>query len=245
MKKAAVGFRVHSGWAAMVAVSVEKQQPLVLSRKRLQLVEIFSYTFRQPFHTAEKMPLADARCFVDEVRGVAEELAKRGIAAIQGDLEDRGYRLDRAGLLLASGRPLPEFEKILLSHALIHTADGELFRAALREGIASCGLRLTTIKDRELLADCAEEFSVKPPHLLRRVTELGRGLGAPWSQDEKYATLAAWLTLERPLEKARLRRAVEANDGPRGCAKSAGTKVLPGTIPIRYCPSISNGMTDP
>jgi hypothetical protein len=35
----------------------------------------------------------------------------------------------------------------------------------------------------------------KPNELKRRVTDLGRSLGAPWSQDEKFATLAAWLAL--------------------------------------------------
>ena len=38
-----------------------------------------------------------------------------------------------------------------------------------------------------------EAFSLKPPELLQRVTELGRSFGSPWSQDEKFGTLAAWL----------------------------------------------------
>jgi len=38
-------------------------------------------------------------------------------------------------------------------------------------------------------------FRTKPKELMRRVTELGRPLGSPWSQDEKFATLAAWLAL--------------------------------------------------
>src|SRR5215470_5143535 len=61
MKQAAVGFRTHSGWAAMVAVSLEKGEPVVLSRERVHLVEEFSYRFRQPYHTAEKMKLDEAR----------------------------------------------------------------------------------------------------------------------------------------------------------------------------------------
>jgi hypothetical protein len=60
MKKAVVGFRVHSGWTALVAVSLEKGVPTVLSRQRLQLVEAFSFKFRQPFHTAETMRFKDA-----------------------------------------------------------------------------------------------------------------------------------------------------------------------------------------
>jgi hypothetical protein len=35
MKKVAVGFRVHSGWSAVVVVSLEKGAPVVLRRMRL------------------------------------------------------------------------------------------------------------------------------------------------------------------------------------------------------------------
>ncbi len=66
MNRAAIGFRVHSGWAAMVAVSVEKGEPVILVRRKLLLVKTFSYTFRQPYHTAEKMPLNDAAAFHTE-----------------------------------------------------------------------------------------------------------------------------------------------------------------------------------
>ncbi len=55
MKQAAVGFRVHSGWAAVVAVCVEKGAPVVLAKQRVHLVETFTYEFRQPYHTAEKV----------------------------------------------------------------------------------------------------------------------------------------------------------------------------------------------
>jgi len=36
---------------------------------------------------------------------------------------------------------------------------------------------------------------------MRRATELGRSLGAPWSQDEKFATLAAWLASKAPVRQ--------------------------------------------
>jgi hypothetical protein len=35
----------------------------------------------------------------------------------------------------------------------------------------------------------------KRDKLLRRLTELGSTFGSPWTQDEKYAALAAWLVL--------------------------------------------------
>jgi hypothetical protein len=195
MKKAAVGFRVHSGWTALVAVSVEKDVPIVISRQRLRLVKTFSYRFRQPFHTAEKMPFADAGKFISKVQKDAEGIAHRALRVTQVDLKRQGYQLYCSALLLASGKPLPQLEKILQSHALIHTADGELFRQVLLRACNRCGVQIACTRERELLELCTQAFSVPAPELQRRVTELGRSFGSPWSQDEKFATLAAWLVL--------------------------------------------------
>jgi hypothetical protein len=206
MKKAAVGFRVHSGWSAIVAVFLEKSVPIVLRRQRAHLVKTFSYTFRQPYHTGEQLGFADAREFICGVRTEAEDLAYHALRAMQVDLEEQGYGLERCGLLLASGRPLPELQKVLQSHALIHTADGELFREALRSAAKRCGLQVMGTKERELLERCAEAFSLRPAEVLRRAKELGRGLGAPWSQDEKFATLAGWLALADSADRRRKAR---------------------------------------
>jgi hypothetical protein len=195
VKRAAVGFRVHSGWAALVAVTVEKGVPRVLARERLHLVETFSYRFRQPYHTAEKMPLSQAREFVGQVEAEAGRLAYRAIHGLQSDLQKQDIKLMRSGLLLASGKTLPVLEKILASHALIHTADGELFREALLRASARCGLETVRVKEKELLECARQTLRAQPAVLLRRVAELGKPFGSPWSQDEKFATLAAWLAL--------------------------------------------------
>jgi hypothetical protein len=86
-------------------------------------------------------------------------------------------------------------EKILASHALIHTADGEHFREAIVHASGRCGLAMHSVKERELLDRAGQAFRLTPKELLRHITELGRPLGAPWSQDEKLATLVAWLAL--------------------------------------------------
>lgn len=195
MKKAAVGFRVHSGWSALVAISLENDAPTVLSRERVLLVETFSYKFRQPYHTAEKMPLKEARAFVAGALSEARRLAAKALRSIQTDLEKRGYEMKRCALLLASGKTLPSLNRILESHALIHSADGELFREAVRRSSEHCGLEMICIKERELLDRGAQTLRANREKLLQRITELGRALGSPWTQDEKYAALAAWLAL--------------------------------------------------
>src|SRR5271169_1014949 len=158
MKQAAIGFRVHSGWSAVVTVCLEKGAPVVLQRKRPELVEKFTYTFRQPYHTAARMELAEARRFILQVRAKARERAFSAIHGLKAELEELGYQLNRGALLLASGRPLPELEKILASHALIHTADGELFRESLLHASERCGLAVMSIKERELLEQAASAF---------------------------------------------------------------------------------------
>jgi len=167
----------------------------VLARQRVHLVETFTYEFRQPYHTAEKMLGGQAREFILRMRLEARGLAYNAIRELESRTQEQGAKLTRCGLLLASGRPLPELDKILASHALIHTADGELFREALLHACARCDLRDFRIKEKELLERSGVAFLCKPSVLMRRVTELGRPLGSPWSQDEKFATLAAWMAL--------------------------------------------------
>jgi hypothetical protein len=195
MKSAALGFRAHSGWTALVALSVTKGAPCALVRQRIDLVETFTYRFRQPYHSAKNMPLDAARAFISGVQTQARSLAYRAIRELQESLQAQGHRLTRCGLVLASGRPLPNLPDILASHALIHAADGELFREALLHACARCGLLSKTAKERELLNEASRVLRFTPSALTRRIADLGRPLGAPWSQDEKLASLIAWLAL--------------------------------------------------
>ena len=42
--------------------------------------------------------------------------------------------------VLASGRTLPALEQILASHPMVHTAEGEFFRKAIREACREIGI---------------------------------------------------------------------------------------------------------
>jgi hypothetical protein len=185
----------------MVAVCVEKGVPRVLARERVHLVETFTYRFRQPYHTAEKLPLAEAREFVSKVEAEAGKLAYRALHGLQSELQKQGITLARCGLLLASGKTLPSFENILASHALIHTADGELFRGALSSAAKRCGVEIVGIKEKELLDLARQTLRTQLAALLRRVTDLGKPFGSPWSQDEKFATVSAWVALKTPAKR--------------------------------------------
>jgi hypothetical protein len=195
MKQAALGFRAHSGWTALVAMTLEKDSPQVILRERPHLVKIFTYEYRQPYHTAEKVSLTEARGFILRVRSEARLLSYRAIHTVQANLQKQGYALRYCGLLLASGKTLPSLSQILASHALIHAADGELFRAALLHACKRCGVESFTAKESELIERAVHALHLQPIELQQRLSNLGHSLGSPWTQDEKFAALVAWLSL--------------------------------------------------
>jgi len=195
VQTAAIGFRVHSGWAAAVIVCGPIDTPVVVDRRKIQLVKTYTYTFRQPYHTAAKMPSADAVKFIRGVQSDAKRLAVASLRSFMADLAAGEFKLARGALLLASGRALPKLDQVLASHALIHTADGELFREGLRAACSRCDLPLEGIREKELFAVASKALGAQTAALQRRIAALGKSLGPPWSQDEKFAALAAWLTL--------------------------------------------------
>jgi hypothetical protein len=139
----------------------------------------------------------DGKEFICGIQSDAKRLALASLRSLQADLEEGDFEIVRSALLLASGRTLPGLEQILASHALIHTADGELFRDSLRAACARCHLPVEGIREKELFETASEAFSIQVAGLKRRVAAFGKALGPPWSQDEKLAALGAWLTLAR------------------------------------------------
>src|SRR5437879_9404520 len=55
---AALGFRAHSGWAALVVVAAPSRSPAVIVRRRIELVDLGIP--RQPYHAAQKLDLKEA-----------------------------------------------------------------------------------------------------------------------------------------------------------------------------------------
>ena len=58
-------------------------------------------------------------------------------------------------------------------------------------------LAIEGIKEKVLFVVASKTLRVQPAVLKRRIAALGKALGPPWTQDEKFAALGAWLTLAR------------------------------------------------
>ncbi len=193
--RAALGFRAHSGWAAAVAVAGPADDPAVITRRRIELADRGGGRPAQPYHAAVGLESGEAARVVGDCAARAAEMGTAGLRAMIADLRAMGHETLGCGLLLASGRKLPELEAILASHALIHTAEGELFREALRRATGECGLRLVEVKERELFALAAAGLGIPVSHVEERLAAMGKAIGPPWRQDEKFAAVAAWMAL--------------------------------------------------
>jgi hypothetical protein len=191
---AALGFRAHSGWAAAVALGGSPRSPEVIDRRRITLVEPGSPGGVQPYHAARTMDLPKATEFI---AAVIVAIDRRALVAVRDFAEaiSNNQQVTCCGIVLASGRALPSLEATLRSHAMVHSAEGELYRAAIARAAKDLNLRCVRVPERDLYKFAAKQLHIPEPKLKVRITEMGRSQGTPWSADEKCATLVAWLAL--------------------------------------------------
>ena len=195
MVHAAIGLRVHSGWAVLVAVAGSPASPDVIDRRRIELIDGESLGGPQPYHAAAEMESGPGKELVGRAIASARVHAAKALRAAVADLRKKGYNAGACGIVAASGKPLPELRAILASHALIHTAEGEMFRDALAHAAHQMGLAVERVPEKGLFAAVKPRLGISEEALKRRLAEIGRQIGSPWRQDEKNATVVAALVL--------------------------------------------------
>jgi hypothetical protein len=190
MKHAAFGVQMHSGWGVMVAISADPLE--ILARKRIVTADPEIPGAIQPYHFAARLELPQQEKHLADCAASSSRLAAEAIVELVTELEGR-YRIVGAAVLSASGRPLPALEKILAAHPLIHTAEGEFFRDAVRRAFADLKIPVTVIRQRDLDGRANAAFGNTASQLQRAIAGMGSELGPPWTKDHKTAALAAAL----------------------------------------------------
>jgi len=192
---AAIGFRVHSGWAMTVAVSGSKRTPEVLARFRLEMVDGQSPGGKQPYHRAAELQFCAAEELVSSATMAANQMAAAALRNFISQLSEQEVRVVSAGVLVGSGRPVGDLRTVLASHPAIHTAEGELFRNALLHGCLECAVPANRFREKELIATAVSDLRLNQQQISTRLLQMGQKVGRPWTQDEKLAALTAWLLL--------------------------------------------------
>jgi hypothetical protein len=194
-ERAALGFKLHTGWAMLVAVTGQPGELRVLYRGRIELLPPDGSFPRFVYHEAAEMPLARATALVKRAREVSQKAARLAIKDVLRDLDSRDAKAAVCGVL-SSSTPVPDdLSRILRSHPLIHAAEGALFLQAIVSACESYGLTVTAVRERELWARAASAWGLTEPGLRNEMDALRKSVGAPWSADHKTAAAVALLAL--------------------------------------------------
>jgi hypothetical protein len=183
-----LGWRVHSWWGVVVAVSGTAESPVVVHRERVTLID--DPSAREPYHAAVAVPLDEAPALIRSVEKAAVDAAGetiRGFVASLGPVAAVG--------VVGGNRRLPtDLPRILASHALVHASERDLYEQAVIEGATRAGLPITTIPATKTLFDDASH--VLGVALEPSLAALGKSIGPPWQKDHKEATAAALVALQ-------------------------------------------------
>lgn len=174
----------------MVVLGGPAASPRVVARVRIALADTDDTEQLQAYHRAEDLPLAEARRLVDHAHLAARTVARTSLRTALA-----GRVASRAAIVGGNSRLPDELAAILRSHVVIHAAEGALFRGALADACAHCGVAAVEIPSSELEVSAKRLIGLDGSKLRARLVALGAELGSPWAADQKQAALAAWLAL--------------------------------------------------
>ncbi len=180
----ALGFRLHTGWAAMVAVSADHK---VYLRQRVELLD--GSVPRFVYHSAAEMPLDDARRLIRMAEEIALAHAQSAIKDAIKHLEAAKLRVAACGVAVGSTKLPEDLSAILRSHALIHAGEGALFQKAVIGAAEQQGFAVAALREKGL-------WTGATPQLRERIEAMRKEFGPPWSMDQKIAAAVALAALK-------------------------------------------------
>lgn len=189
-----IGASDHYARAELVTLAMEDAAPVLLDRRRVELIgeelPIAPY-----HHEALELAIAAAIELVDRVRRSVAEHARAAMSTMLATC--------RARVLILPASPyerLPDsLAEVLSSRSLTHAADGMLYREALAGAAAELGMEVRSYPrkaDPTVLA--AEAMGVDVAEVTALIARFGRQAGKPWRKDHKLAAAAALSVLGRP-----------------------------------------------
>jgi hypothetical protein len=197
--RAALGFSVHTGWAALAVLGGTPRAPEVVDRREVEMIP--GHEPDAPpfvFHAARGLPLPKAEVFIRQFAERSEEQARRALQVVVKALKSSGRRAEACAFTTAKRPVTAGLAGILRNHSLIHAAEGELFRAAIHRAGEAIGLGVTRIPSTLLRPRAAAAVGIPEGALDDWLGELGRAAGKPWAKDQKEACLAAAVALWTP-----------------------------------------------
>jgi hypothetical protein len=190
MNRAAVGFTVKSGWAAVVLVAGSAADPVVSRSCRVEISDPEIPDAMQPYHAG----FGTARDAGEELKRLVSSVKSYGRTSIGRLLREfqKDHALRGAGVVVGS---LIDPKSIANDHIRIHAMEGRLFRTVVIDAAEARGLRCHVRRERDLYRDAAKALKKPEPAIRTKLTAIGRGIDGGWRAEQKAAALSAWMLL--------------------------------------------------
>jgi hypothetical protein len=188
---AALGFRVKSGWAAVVLLSDAVDSPKLCDNRVIDLSDPRFPETRQPYHAAMGKLETDAKQ-TNRRTDIVQRVTKQSITKLLADYRRKGYAITRA-CLVVGGQLDPT--TIANPHIRAHALEGRLFRSALERALNAHRIRSAILLEREAYHKATVQLRKSIDDVRRTIQDFGRSTAGPWRTEQKLAALAAWFTL--------------------------------------------------
>ena len=184
-----LGVADHNGWAVCVTVAVSRGMPVVVDRRRVELIE--PGVPSQPYHhETVGMPLPAAETLVVRVR---ESVMRTTIARVS-ELRDELQPCRIVAMTLRN----PPLSYVPVTVAEAHAsypvmcrADGMMYHDALCTAARRLRIAVTLHDRGEEMGSAADRLDVSVEELEHFLRDAGGHLGAPWTKEHRFAAAAA------------------------------------------------------
>lgn len=189
----AIGFRVKTGRAIAVVMAGPASAPRVLSRKSLQLWNPAIPESHQPFHAELELPPSDSARVVPLALKAVERVALSALRELVAEISLGPGSI--VGIALVAGSATDP-KSIRNPHMRAHTlAKASFSRTRSPRLQRQYAIPAITIVESEVFSSAASRLGKTTDAIKIAVAEFGRGIGKPWSAEEKAAAAAAWIAL--------------------------------------------------
>lgn len=187
-RNAAVGVSDHNGWAVFVTGAAQGTEPVVVDRRRVELIE--EDLPKMPYeHETLELDSRRAEQLVKEVRESAEHCAERALSVLRSAVKE-----EIAALVLREP-PLPGLpESVAAAHAssfIRVRADPMIYHTALCKAAEGLGIAVEWIARGKERPRAAEGLGIETETLDRWLSGLRASLGPPWQKDHQDAMARA------------------------------------------------------
>jgi hypothetical protein len=162
----------------LVVLAAPIESPMIVERQRIEIADPKKAGSKQPYH-AEGLSLQDAETLVNACAERSLQLATAAVEAAIRNAKQKGYQVSTSGILAGSGKAVPALDKILASHPLLHTAEGELFRNVITRACVKHHLPVVALKEQELMSRAQEELGISGELIQQQLQRMGKAIGAP------------------------------------------------------------------